>query len=89
MNGDTEFTELKVSEIKSGFVRWLFGQDSSTVLLFCILAAVGYGAFQGLPALLKRHTEESQQIRADFREALQSQQTSFDKAIARCCDGDK
>jgi hypothetical protein len=76
---------VELKEFKTGFFRWLFGQDSSTVLLFGILAALGYGAFRGLPALVDRQIKETNQIRTDFGEALKSQQVSFDKAIERCC----
>jgi hypothetical protein len=49
--------------------KWLFGRPAYIVMLFCILASVGYGAWYGIPAAIiqiqagyesldKRHIEE-------------------------------
>lgn len=72
-------------DFQSKFGQWLFAQGASTVLLCGILMAIGYGALRGIPALIERQTEELRQCRDDFRQALDKQQQSFDRAIERCC----
>lgn len=58
---------------------WLFGQPAYIVLLTGILAAIGYGAWYGVPAAVSqiqegyqqldaRHAEERKEFRADAKE---------------------
>jgi hypothetical protein len=72
-------------DFKTRFGAWLFSQGASTVLLCFILFAIGYAALKGIPALMERQSQELKQCRDDFREALNGQQESFNKAIERCC----
>lgn len=50
--------EQKTDEsVKSQAVKWLFGQEANTVALYVIIAALGFGAWQGVPLIWKTQNE--------------------------------
>lgn len=49
--------EKTEESLKAQAVRWLFGQEANTVALYLILAALGAGAWYGVPLIWKTQNE--------------------------------
>lgn len=74
-------------------VDYLLKQDSKTVLLFCILGAVGYGAWFGVPAAIgainagyRENLVEFKQMLRDEREQNQKWHTELVERLEKAMD---
>jgi len=47
--------------LKRTFANWLFGQESNTVALYLILAAMGYGGWQAVTVWIPAHLTQIQE----------------------------
>lgn len=70
------------SNWKSIAARWLFGQESNTVLLFLILAAIGGGAWYGVPGILRQIHTGYKEINDDNLKARQEADLRNEAALS-------
>lgn len=84
--------------LKRTFAHWLFGQESNTVALYLILAAMGYGGYQavtvwvpahlsqiqaGYKEIAKENRETHKEISDRTHEDIRNLSENFEKAIER------
>lgn len=71
------------TDSKQEGLKWLFGQPAYIVLLFAILASIGYGAWFGFPAAIDKiqagYEKLDESHRAERKEMREDAKATIDK----------